>query len=282
MPNCPAPTINIASANHLVHPTDTTPIITNPVIRPNSSRDSVGLSFSWAWRRAVRLQDELLELTDLQNLIINLRLSMEQDTWEFTPEPSRFFKDNTMRKIISNTSTDSTSQQTRWNKILPSKVNILAWRVLLHRLPTRVNLDHRGIDLDSVRCPLCNDDIETETHVFVNCSLARCIWKDVFSWWQLPNTSITNLDDLFSLPDRVTMESKLKPFFDVVINASIWSLWSYRNKMRFNIKRPQKNLIFNEIKLSSFNWITSRSKRKVSFSWLDWFRNPCNSLSSQL
>ncbi|GJV83806.1 retrovirus-related pol polyprotein from transposon TNT 1-94 [Tanacetum coccineum] len=120
-----------------------------------------------------------------------------------------------MRKIISNTSTDSTSQQTRWNKILPSKVNILAWRVLLHRLPTRVNLNHRGIDLDSVRCPLCNDDIETETHVFVNCSLARCIWKVVFSWWQLPNTSITNLDDMFSLPGRVTMESKLKPFSDV-------------------------------------------------------------------
>ncbi|GJS84723.1 protein SINE1 isoform X2 [Tanacetum coccineum] len=147
--------------------------------------DSVGLSFSWAWRRAVRSQDELLELTDLQNLILNLHLSMEQDTWEFTPEPSRFFKVNTMRKIISNTSTDSTSQQTRWNKILPSKVNILAWRVLLHRLPTRVNLNHRGIDLDS-----------------------------------LPNTSITNLDDMFSLPGRVTMESKLKPFSDVQVSET--------------------------------------------------------------
>ncbi|GKA47256.1 putative RNA-directed DNA polymerase, eukaryota, reverse transcriptase zinc-binding domain protein [Tanacetum coccineum] len=105
-------------------------------------------------------------------------------------------------------------------------------------LPSRVNLDHRGIDLDSVRCPLCNDDIETETHAFVNCSLARCIWKDVFSWWQLPNTSITNLDDLFSLPDRITMESKLKPFFDVVVNASIWSLWSYRNKKKFAESEP--------------------------------------------
>ncbi|GJV79526.1 RNA-directed DNA polymerase, eukaryota, reverse transcriptase zinc-binding domain protein [Tanacetum coccineum] len=187
-----------------------------------------------------------------------------------------------MRKIISNTSTDFTSQQTRWNKILPSKINILAWRVLLHRLSARVNLDHRGIDLDLVRCPLCNDDIETKTHVFVNCSLVRCIWKDVFSWWQISNTSITNLDDLFSLPDHVTMESKLKPLFDVVVNASIWSLWSYKNKVLVNIKRPQKNLIFNKIKLSSFNWITSRSKRKVSFNWLDWFSNPCNSLSSQL
>ncbi|GKC04628.1 RNA-directed DNA polymerase, eukaryota, reverse transcriptase zinc-binding domain protein [Tanacetum coccineum] len=116
----------------------------------------------------------------------------------------------------------------------------LAWRVLLLRLPTRFNLDHCGIDLDLVRCPLCNDDIETETYVSVNCSLARCIWKDVFSWWQLPNTSSTNLDDLFSLPDRVNMESKLNPFFSVVVNASIWSLWSYKNKVLFNIKRPKK------------------------------------------
>nr|GEY73804.1 RNA-directed DNA polymerase, eukaryota, reverse transcriptase zinc-binding domain protein [Tanacetum cinerariifolium] len=141
------------SAKHLVHPTDTTPIITSPVICHNSSQDSVGLSFSWAWRRAVWSQAELLELSDLQNMIINLCLFMEQDTWEFTPGTSRFFKVNTMRKIISNTSTDFNSQQTRWNKILPSKVNIIDWRVLLHRLPTRVNLDHRWIDLDSVRCP---------------------------------------------------------------------------------------------------------------------------------
>nr|GFB31127.1 hypothetical protein [Tanacetum cinerariifolium] len=146
----PALATNIASANYLVYPTNTTPIIIGLVIRPNSSRDSVGLSFSWAWRRAVRSQDELLEVTGLQNLIINLRLSMEQNTWEFTRKPSWFFKVNTMRKIISNISTDVTSQQTRWNKNLPSKLNILTWRVLLHRIPTRANLEHRGIDLDSV------------------------------------------------------------------------------------------------------------------------------------
>ncbi|GJS86409.1 RNA-directed DNA polymerase, eukaryota [Tanacetum coccineum] len=40
-------------------------------------------------------------------------------------------------------------------------------------VPTRVNLDKRGIDLDSVRCPLCNDDIETKDHVFALCSIAK-------------------------------------------------------------------------------------------------------------
>ncbi|GKE46109.1 RNA-directed DNA polymerase, eukaryota, reverse transcriptase zinc-binding domain protein, partial [Tanacetum coccineum] len=47
------------------------------------------------------------------------------------------------------------------------------------RIPTRTNLDRRGIDLDSVRCPLCDEDLESEDHIFVSCEIASGIWKDV-------------------------------------------------------------------------------------------------------
>nr|GEY37529.1 RNA-directed DNA polymerase, eukaryota, reverse transcriptase zinc-binding domain protein [Tanacetum cinerariifolium] len=40
------------------------------------------------------------------------------------------------------------------------------------RLPTRSELDLRGIDVDSVRCPKCDNDIETKQHVFVSCPVA--------------------------------------------------------------------------------------------------------------
>ena len=53
----------------------------------------------------------------------------------------------------------------RWNKLIPIKVNIASWRFENRRVPTRVNLDHRGIDLDSVRCPICDEDLETEEHI---------------------------------------------------------------------------------------------------------------------
>nr|GEV33091.1 RNA-directed DNA polymerase, eukaryota, reverse transcriptase zinc-binding domain protein [Tanacetum cinerariifolium] len=39
---------------------------------------------------------------------------------------------------------------TRWNKLVPIKVNILGWRLSIDKLPTRVNLDARGIDVPSV------------------------------------------------------------------------------------------------------------------------------------
>ncbi|GKA74949.1 RNA-directed DNA polymerase, eukaryota, reverse transcriptase zinc-binding domain protein [Tanacetum coccineum] len=48
---------------------------------------------------------------------------------------------------------------TGWNEFLPSKVKILSWRVTNWKIATSGNLDRRGIDLDSIRCPLCNEDI---------------------------------------------------------------------------------------------------------------------------
>ncbi|GJU73340.1 RNA-directed DNA polymerase, eukaryota, reverse transcriptase zinc-binding domain protein [Tanacetum coccineum] len=42
--------------------------------------------------------------------------------------------------------------------------------------PTRLNLDKRGIDLDSVLCPICNDNSESEDHIFVECCIAKSTW----------------------------------------------------------------------------------------------------------
>ncbi|GJU50880.1 RNA-directed DNA polymerase, eukaryota, reverse transcriptase zinc-binding domain protein [Tanacetum coccineum] len=240
-----------------------------------------GLVTPWAWRRRPRSFAERLELTDIQNLLTNSHLSMDQDSWEFTQDSTRIFSVNSMRKTISNILVDPTSQQTRWNKLLPSKVNILVKRIANKRLPTRANLDKRGIDLDSILCPMCNNDIETESHILVSCPIAQSVWKDLFTWWKLSNSHLSALEDVFSLVDRTPLEKRLTSFFDVTVNTTMWSLWNYRNKVIFNLKRPQKELILNEIKLSSFNWISSRSKN-ISFSWIDWFNDPCNSLNSIL
>nr|GEV08814.1 RNA-directed DNA polymerase, eukaryota, reverse transcriptase zinc-binding domain protein [Tanacetum cinerariifolium] len=53
-------------------------------------------------------------------------------------------------------------------------------------LSTRTNLGLRGMDFDSVRCAVCDEEIETEEHVFVHCKIAVDIWKDIFKWWKIP------------------------------------------------------------------------------------------------
>lgn len=91
-------------------------------------------------------------------------------------------------------------------------------------MPTRENLDKRGIDLDSIRCPLCDDDVETEDHLFVSCKLSADIWIDVFKWWDLTNVSPTSLNDMMYVADHAPIEDKHRRYFDVVIQTTILAL----------------------------------------------------------
>ncbi|GJZ83688.1 RNA-directed DNA polymerase, eukaryota, reverse transcriptase zinc-binding domain protein [Tanacetum coccineum] len=64
----------------------------------------------------------------------------------------------------------------RWNNLVPGKINILAWRIRNYRLPTRANIDKRGIDLPSILCPFCEEKIEDEDHLFALCPFSQNIW----------------------------------------------------------------------------------------------------------
>ncbi|GJY81315.1 mechanosensitive ion channel protein 2, chloroplastic-like protein isoform X1 [Tanacetum coccineum] len=135
-----------------------------------------GLQFQWQWRRPLRSQD-FTELEELQSLLSNFHnLSIEQDRWDCLIDNSRLFSVKGMRTLIINSSTQIQSAPTRWNKLVPIKVNISTWRMENKRIPTRVNLDNNGIDLDSVRCPICDDNLESEDHILVNCNVASRCW----------------------------------------------------------------------------------------------------------
>ncbi|GJY77676.1 putative reverse transcriptase domain-containing protein [Tanacetum coccineum] len=144
-------------------------------------------------------------------------------------------------------------------------------------LPTRYNLDRRGIDLHSTRCPVCDEDIETEEHLFSSCYIAIDTWAKVLVWWNIPNMTISSLMDVVNLVDRVAIPTNHRAAFDVVVQTTLWILWRFRNETCFSPKRPSKELILNDIKLSSFNSISCRLG-KAHLNWIHWFDNPCSSL----
>ncbi|GKC69920.1 RNA-directed DNA polymerase, eukaryota, reverse transcriptase zinc-binding domain protein, partial [Tanacetum coccineum] len=113
-----------------------------------------------------------------------------------------------MRLYISTANHPSSTTQSRWNKYLPSKVNISSWRIKNQRLPTRLNLDKRGIDLHSVRCPICDDDLESENHIFVECIVAKDTWSAILKWWGIQNLNILSLNDVIELADRAPINNK--------------------------------------------------------------------------
>lgn len=71
---------------------------------------------------------------------------------------------------------------TRWNRFIPIKINVFIWHVLLDCIPTRCNLDERGIDLDFVLYPVLRKDMEDVSHFFFKCLLILLFLRLSLPW----------------------------------------------------------------------------------------------------
>ncbi|KAL4569199.1 hypothetical protein LXL04_024833 [Taraxacum kok-saghyz] len=105
--------------------------------------------------------------------------------------------------------------KTRWNKWLPSKVNIYIWRLRLGRIPTRRKLSERGIDVGSTLCPVCGTEQETIEHLFFQCNVADEVWRLVYNWLQVQRGVVHDISTLFDWVDGLARKKKL---VDVVVN----------------------------------------------------------------
>ncbi|XP_071713378.1 uncharacterized protein [Rutidosis leptorrhynchoides] len=122
------------------------------------------------------------------------------DSWKWELSSNGLFTTKKLQKFIEeNVLTDGRGQtKTLRNSLVPRKVEIFIWRVLLKRIPVLIELDKCGIDLHSVRCPICVDDVETIDHSLVLCKKAFDIWCRVYKWWELGNFSNISIFETFA------------------------------------------------------------------------------------
>ncbi|XP_071699634.1 uncharacterized protein [Rutidosis leptorrhynchoides] len=152
----------------------------------------------------------------------------------------------------------SSNPETILNNIVPKKIEIFIWRTLKKWILVRVELDKRGIDLHSVRCPLCDDDIESVDHSVIFCKHAMEVWDRVFKWWNQGNFSSFSLAELL-IDDGA---NSISPFGKKIWQALRWIcaylLWKNRNNKVFYDKYWTAQVTLNEIQVKSFEWLNSR------------------------
>nr|GEV32464.1 reverse transcriptase domain, reverse transcriptase zinc-binding domain protein [Tanacetum cinerariifolium] len=162
---------------------------------------------------------------------------------------------------------------TRWNRLLPKKINIFIWRSLRDRLPSRWNLSRKGIDVISINCPICDHGIDSAYHTLWVCLLASTVWTRVFNWLDISPPSIFNMLGLYAWIDSLHMSSSKKDILEVVYGVTLWSLWSLHNEVIFGIVHPKRSMLFDKIVDYSFRWYSTRSKLS-SISWNNWIQTP--------
>ncbi|GJY84160.1 RNA-directed DNA polymerase, eukaryota, reverse transcriptase zinc-binding domain protein, partial [Tanacetum coccineum] len=141
---------------------------------------------------------------DSSNMISSIILNDSEDTWTWSLG-GNFFTVRSARCQIDGEFLPDQGHSTRWNQIIPKKVNIFVWRASRDRLPSRWNLSRRGIEVNSLNCPICDAGTETSFHTLWACSLASLVWIRVFKWVDLFIPTISSLSDLFIWIDDSTL-----------------------------------------------------------------------------
>ncbi|GKC37449.1 RNA-directed DNA polymerase, eukaryota [Tanacetum coccineum] len=228
----------------------------------------------WSWLRNIPNGGRTCQqLQDMQNELQYLELNNQEDAWKWQLAKDGVFSVSCTRKHIDNILLNSGDIATRWNNLVPIKVNILVWRISLDRLPTRINLIKRGIDVPSLLCPSCGNQIEDVSHIFVTCEVTFCIWDRVFRWLDTSRPVFSNIEDIFTWIDSLTIRLNRRKVLDAILVTVLWVIWRYWNNKIFGLVKMNRSNIFDDVISIVFEWCSSRSK-DFSKNWTLWLQNP--------
>ncbi|XP_071739060.1 uncharacterized protein [Rutidosis leptorrhynchoides] len=195
--------------------------------------------------------------------------------WKFSGDKSGSFVTKSMAKTIDDKliSRETNPTATIKNNLVPLKVGIFVWRVLRKRIVVRVELDRRGIDLDTLLCPLCNDVVESVDHAIYSCKSAKDVWIDILKWWNLFLPSGATFEDLIKGSNSPTMNSNMWKVWQAVVWVTCYLIWKNRNLKVFKNDSWAAPKIICEIQVKSFEWIQNRSRKSFP-SWQQWLTRP--------
>ncbi|PWA89421.1 reverse transcriptase domain, Reverse transcriptase zinc-binding domain protein [Artemisia annua] len=248
-------------------------------------RDRWQNGWVWCWTRNFHGGVTGSQLDLLISMLENVQLSEGQDAWQWSLIGSNIFTVKDIRIFIDSISLPESPFETRWCRFIPRKINILVWRILRDRIPTRWNLSRKGFEVPSLLCPLCNTSPETSSHLFWSCNLAISVWRLVFKWMDLPLPDSDSLNGVFGWLDHARLNSASKSTLHSILGVVVWTLWQFRNNKIFGDKKMLQKDLLDQIVDVSFLckvWIPLTKQKcasKLSNEWEEIVRSmvtfPC-------
>ncbi|XP_071712651.1 uncharacterized protein [Rutidosis leptorrhynchoides] len=230
--------------------------------------------FSWCWSRKIsgRLHGDIANITNEVSSVVSF--AGDRDRWRWDLDSNGELKVIKLTKIITRAAcTNSIGHHTLINKLVQIKIGIIVWRARRKKIPTRVELDKHGLDLGTIRCPICDDDIESIDNALFHCKVAKEVWHRVFNWWSIPFPSTLDASNAFQGKFLATSSHDVESYWQAVEWVTGYMIWKNRNSATFSNKVATPAAIVNEIQLLSFEWIRNRSKRE-KYEWHIWLSNP--------
>ncbi|XP_071694572.1 uncharacterized protein [Rutidosis leptorrhynchoides] len=177
------------------------------------------------------------------------------------------------RKSLDDSHLPTSSYRTRWTKVIPLKINIFIWRLIMDRLPSRINFALKGFDINTNICLICSVGGDLRDHTFIFCRVANTIWRRIRIWTAIPwPDSFIITEDAFDWMDSSNDPLSKKTHIYSIVAATLWWLLRFRNDMLHENGTIKERDLFVNIRLSSFAWLQARSK--FAPTWTTWLCNP--------
>ena len=178
-----------------------------------------------------------------------------------------------LRKFFDHQLLPSSNLSTRWNRLVPKKINLFVWRLRRDCLPTSINLFAKGIDIVSVRCGNCDEAVEYTNHVFQSCIFVKRI-KVLLNNWTKCDIPDASMDRILSWCDSLNTSVNHRNKLQAIIFIWWWHIWKARNNAIHNgIHESSLDVFINAIVSTSYLWIHNRD-RKDKTSWDNWSECP--------
>lgn len=139
---------------------------------------------------------------------------------------------------------------------MPKKINIFNWLAWKDRILTLENLEIRRCNrLPTATSVLCHAAIETVDHLFLQCSLAKLVWRYFGRLLNLPD-----LPDFLYLVWgvwRLSVKLAFRELGVLVVKSIVWNISHARNDCMFNANMVSAHALIMKIDRLLLSWLST-------------------------
>jgi hypothetical protein len=240
------------------------------------------ITWNFGWRREPFLWKQNL-IDNVLALLNGFTLGTVNDKWWWTPDDGGFFSVSSSYRVLESIVLlddgvgvlEESVFGGIWKSPAPSKVIAFSWMALLDRIPTRANLERRGVlsQVDHRNCVMCGHSEETTTHLFMHCDMAWLFWRLVFDWLGVNFITPQNLYVHFTCWNDEASSRRIRMAFRMIWHAVLWTIWRERNARIFKNQFKCVYELVDEVKALSWCWALNRL-RIASCLFYEWCWNP--------
>lgn len=162
-----------------------------------------------------------------------------------------------------------------WRARVPPKLKFFFWLALHGRLWTAERRRRHGLQ-DSDTCALCDQDVESITHLVLGCVFSRELWFLLLSpLGLLPLMPIPGGEQGLGswwLDQRERLDHSNRSAYDSMLILLAWTVWKERNNRVFDRASRSPTQLFAVIVAEVEDWI-SAGFVALSPAWALWSQN---------